>query len=307
MSKSLFRTLTVSSALAGFLSVPAFAADVAPPDDSLLFAALFGISAGIQDASGSKDDEDDNEVDVDAGSNFTLAGHGHVSIPLGDTFSAQLDGQSEFYDRANNNEDEAQGAHMLGGHLSFRDPGMGLIGIFGGAGMGYNDDGDDDGDGIGFLAGIEGQLYLDQFTLYAQVGWADINVDSEDEGFTDAWFARGVARYFFSEDFLLQAEVSYGENSHFVDGDDDSEIWNWGALGKMRLSESMPIYGTLEYRGGDYWTEDQEGDSVEEHAVLIGLDFVFGATTLWENDRRGATLDTPMLPARAAAWTEALD
>ena len=299
---ALYRNLLVSTALLGLTAAPALSADVAPPDDSLLFAALFGISAGVQDASGSEDLEF-NTTDL------TLAGHGHVSIPLGETFSGQLDLQSEFTDRADDDENFSQGAHMLGGHLSWRDPHSGLLGIFGGAGMGYNDNGEEDGDGIGWMAGIEGQLYLDNITLYAQAGWADIVVDGDDdEGFNDGWFLRGVGRYFFSEDFLVQAEVSYGESKDYIDGGDDKgEFWNWGALGKMRLSESMPIYGTLEYRGANSWSTDDGGEEIQEHAVLIGLDFLFQATSLWENDRRGATLDTPMLPARAAAWTEGFD
>jgi hypothetical protein len=294
----------MSTALMGFMAAPALSGDiVAPPDDSLLFSALFGISAGIQDAT-----RGDDDVDLDEGTDLTIAGYGMVSIPLGEAFSAQLDGQGELYDRASQNEDDPQGAYMLGGHLSLRDPGMGLIGIFVGAGMGQNDDAEDDGDGIGYIAGVEGQLYLDQFTFYAQGGWGDIIVDDNpEEGFNSGWFVRGVARYFFTDDFLLQAEVSYGEVGQYIDGDDDGEFWNWGAQAKMRLSESMPIYGTLEYRGGNYWTADQDGDEAEEHVGLIGLSFAFGVDNLFENDRRGATLDTPMLPARAAAWTETLD
>ena len=304
MFKSVNRNLLMSTALIGFMATPALSGDiVAPADDSLLFSALLGISAGVQDVSEGK-----GSPTPAAGTELTIAGHGHVSIPLGEAFSAQLDGQGELYDRAAQGEDAGQGAYMLGGHLSLRDPGMGLIGIFAGAGMGQNDDGSDDGQGIGYIAGVEGQFYLDQFTFYAQGGWADIVVDDHpDEGFVDGWFVRGVARYFFSEDFLLQAEVSYGETSEYVDGDSKGEIWNWGALAKMRLSESMPIYGTLEYRGGNYEETEDFAESVEEHAFLIGLDFAFGANNLWENDRRGATLDTPMLPARAAAWTEAVD
>ena len=306
MSGSTYRYLLMSTALVGFMASPALSADVAAPDNSLLYSALFGISVGIEDASEGKGTAD---LDGAEGIELTLAGHGHVSIPLGETFSAQLDAQGEFYDRsADDDEDPAQGAQMLGGHLSWRDPTSGLIGIFGGAGMGYNDDSEEDGDGIGFLAGVEGQLYLDNITLYAQGGWADIQVDADsDEGFLDGWFLRGVGRYFFNEDFLVQAEVSYGETSSYVDGDSKGEIWNWGALAKMRVSDSMPIYGTLEYRGANFEETEDNAESAEEHAVLIGLDFTFGTTSLWENDRRGATLDTPMLPARAAAWTETVD
>ncbi|MGE3366776.1 MAG: hypothetical protein AB7I34_25410 [Rhizobiaceae bacterium] len=301
MSKSLLRNLFVSSALAAFMATPALAADVEmPPDNSLLFSGLFGIAVGIQDASIAKGDPDLNE-----GTELTLSGHGHVSIPLGESFSAQLDAQGEFYDRSSN--DDAKGAYVLGGHLSWRDPDAGLFGIFGGAGSADDGEVDSDGDDISFMLGAEAQLYLDQFTFYVQGGWADFEMDEEEEGFTDAWFVRGVGRYFFSEDFLFQAEVAYGETPHYVDGDSKGEVWNWGALAKMRIAESSPVYGTLEYRGGYYEETEVDAEAVEEHAFLVGLSVAFGVTSLWENDRRGATLDTPMLPARAAAWTGSVD
>jgi hypothetical protein len=289
------------------MATPALSADVAP-DNSLLFSALLGFSVGVQDAS---EDKGSPSIEGGTGTELTLAGHGHVSIPLSESFSAQFDVQTEFYDRTTDEDDEAapQGAQMLGGHLSWRDPETGLIGIFAGVGMGEADEDDEDrNDHVGLLAGVEGQYYLDQFTFYAQAGCGDFKQDEDpDEGFLDGWFARGVARYFFSENFLLQAEVSYGETSEYVDGDSEGQIWNWGALAKMRISESYPIYGTLEYRGGNYEDAEDGVDSVEEHAFLVGLDFTFGAESLWENDRRGATLDTPMLPVRAAAWSQSVD
>ena len=71
-----------------------------------------------------------------------------------------------------------------------------------------------------------------------------------DEGFDDGLFVRGVTRYFISEDFLLQVEGAYGWVDEYTNGNQTGQIWNWGALGKIGLSDSMPIYGTLEYRGG---------------------------------------------------------
>lgn len=304
MSKSILYKLFMSAALAGLLASPAFGADPSAPDDDLLFVGLFGLAAGAQDAS-----ETDPDIDLSEGTRLTLSAEAYVNIPFNNAFSAQLDLQSEYYDRADNGEDNPQGAHMLGGHLSLRDPGLGLIGIFGGAGAGMNNDSGAGGQGIGYLVGLEAQLYLDSFTFYAQGGYGDFSVDDadpDDEGFTNGWFARGVARYFLTEDIMVQAEASYGETGSYVDGVDGGEIWNWGVEGKRRLSESMPIYGTLEYRGGAYGSDD-DTEAGEEHAVLAGLNFAIGASSLLDNDRRGATLDTPMLPARASAWTEAID
>lgn len=71
------------------------------------------------------------------------------------------------------------------------------------------------------------------------------------------------------------------------------------------MLKSLPIYGIIAYQGGEY-DATSEGDKAEDHRVMFGLRFVFGAESLRENDRRGATRST-MLPSRAAAWTEPLD
>lgn len=304
MTNKFTKHLALSTALLGMMVGGAWAADPEPMTDELLFAAIFGLSIGAHDINGTEGDPDITE-----GTELTFAGQGAVSIPFGDMFSAQLDVQTEFYDHAGD-EDNAQSASMIGGHLSLRDPGMGLIGLFAGAGLGTNEDSSGGGKGLGFLGGVEAQAYLGNFTLYGQVGYADFVVDDsspDDEGFTDGWFAAAEARYFIHEDFMIHANVAYGETESYTDGEDAGEIWNWGAGAKLRLSDSMPIYGTLDYRGGIYTDAENNTEEVTEHAVLVGLAFAFGAPSLMENDRRGATLSTPMLPARAAAYTEAVD
>lgn len=304
MTNSFTRQLALSTALLGMMAGSAWAADPEPVTDELLFAAIFGLSVGAQDANST-----DGDPSVTEGFDLTLAGQGAVNIPFGDMFSAQLDMQTEFYDRAGD-DDNAQSASMIGGHLSLRDPGMGLVGLFAGAGFGTNEDSSEGSGGLGYLAGVEAQGYLGNFTLYGQVGYADFVVDDDSpdgEGFVDGWFAGAEARYFIHEDFMLHANVAYGETKSYVDGDSTGKIWNWGAGAKLLLSASMPIYGTADYRGGIYTETEDNTEEVTEHAFLVGLAFAFGAPNLMENDRRGATLSTPMLPARAAAWTEAVD
>ena len=300
--------LALSTALIGILAGSASAADSDLITEDLLFAAVFGASVGGQDARATEDD-----LDMDEGTELTFAGQGLVSFPLGVAFSAQLDAQAEFYDRASGGQDNAQGASMVGAHLSLRDPSSGLFGFFAGAGLGDNNGSSGRGEDLGYLAGVEAQGYLGDFTFYGQAGYADFVVDnnpaegSDDEGFVDGWFAGAEARYFIHEDFMLHANVAFGWTSQYGDGDEDGEIWNWGAGGKLLLSDSMPIYGTADYRGGIYADVDFRFKEVTEHAFLAGLSFLFGAPSLLENDRRGATLSTPMLPARAAAWNEAVD
>lgn len=259
----------------------------------LLFAALGEFSAGFHWVDSTED------VDDDAA---TITGSGRFNVPLGSHFSMQFDADGEL--RFTDDEEDPQGVAMIGAHASFRNPSQGLIGIFGAAGQGLNEDPDDVD--MGVMIGGEAQFYWNQFTLYGQAGWADFEVDDSPEGFVDGWFVRGVGRWFVNPDALVEAEVSYGETDTYIDGNDAGEFWNWGVKGKMKLNPTKPVYGVLAYRGGSY-DATTEGDDGTEHVLLAGISILLGPQTLQDNDRRGATLDLPMLPGRAASWTEGLD
>ncbi len=289
-------------AILGF-AASAHAADIVAPEQGLIFSGILGAEAGVRDKNLDHHAGSDGESGDDSSSTtLQVNGEGFLSIPVLDMLSVQLDAQGEFYDDNSGSEPSTM-ASVLGGHVSWRDPQVGLIGAFAGLALAA-----DDGDGNtadGFIVGGEGQYYIDNLTLYAQAGYANIKTD-EGEGFRNGWFVRGAGRYYFSDDFLLQADVSYGEANNYIDNHDDGEFWNWGAEAKFRLLDDVPLYGTLAYQGG-YYDATTEHDTAETHAVLAGVSFLFGATTLKENDRYGATLDMPLLPSRAASLEEDLD
>jgi len=295
--------LSVSAITLVALAASAHAADVVAPEQGLIFSAVVGVDAGVRDKSlNHKSGSDGESGDDSSSTDWQINGEGFLSIPVLEMFSVQLDAQGEFYGDDSGSEPSTL-ASVIGGHVSLRDPNVGLIGAFGGVALAA-----DDGDGNtadGGILGGEAQYYLDNFTLYAQAGYAHIKTD-EGEGFRKGWFARGVGRYFFTDDFMLQAEVSYGEANKFVDDSDDGEFWNWGAEAKFKLWDDMPLYTTLTYQGG-FYDATTENDTIETHAVLAGISFQFGPSTLKENDRYGATLDMPMLPSRAASLEEDLD
>jgi hypothetical protein len=288
----------ISSALAWPFA--AHAADVVEPEQGLVAAGLIDAFIGYRGTSSTNFPHSDG---------LTYGGAARFSFPLLDVLSIQGDAQGEWYD-APDDDWEPTEAWTVGGHLSLRDPGLGLIGAF----VAYSR-----GDGInedqgpprkGLTVGGEFQFYLEDLTLYGQIGYADVVYDSgEPEGFVDGWFVRGVGRYFFGDDMRLQAEISYGETGDFVDGGTDSDnghITNWEIEFRTALGLDVPLYGFATYRGG-YYDATTEEDHGEEHVGLVGLSFLFGADSLKHNDRYGATLDLPLLPARAATWAEGLD
>ena len=113
----------------------------------------------------------------------------------------------------------------------------------------------------------------------------------------DGWFLRSVTSWFPTDDCLIEAEFTHGQTPHYIGGDADGVIWNWGLKGMMRLTQQYPIYLTAAYRGG-FYDSTSESDHGEEHAGIVGLTFLFGAPSLKANNRSYAGLSTPMLPAR---------
>jgi hypothetical protein len=293
------------------------AADITYPElaptptlQQLAFSSLFDAWAGVRRLT-STDDPDDS-------THLTAGGNAYVNVPLGQSFSAQLDFQGEYF---NDNGVQAPQGNIMGGlHLSWRDPTHYLLGAFAGVGKPFNHDPCDDDcgySGVGYIVGGEGQVYVGNFTFYGQAGYGDFKTDFNDgpEGFVNGWFLRAVGRYFVNDDFMISAEYSFGHTNCYIDGlcasggEDAGEFHNWGAKARFRLPHhtTMPVYGFLEYAGGTYLaTEDP--DRATEHSFRIGLSVLFGnAPTLIANDRYGATLETPMLPVRAANFGEALD
>jgi hypothetical protein len=292
------KKLLSAAAFTAMFSGHAVAADMPYMDQptGLIFAALADVELGVRAVS-STDDPDNN-------THFMGSAFGAVSIPLGTNLSIQIDQQIEGY--ADQSDDEAPVmAGVTGLHLSWRDPSLGLFGVFGGLTMGSTQETSME-DPLGFLVGGEGQMYFNDFTLYAQAGYGHHYVDTDPEGFRNGWFVRGIGRYFISDDVMIEADFAYGHTDTFIDGNDAGDIYNWGVKGKWRPMEDMPFYTTLAYRGG-YYDATTEDDHGKDHAFLVGFSIMVGPQTLKENDRAGATLSTPMLVGRAAAWTEPLD
>ncbi|MEM9471567.1 MAG: hypothetical protein AAGA00_06385 [Pseudomonadota bacterium] len=251
---------------------------------------------------GSTDNLDDGENLEDY---FAGGRSGRLSLPLGENLSIQMDIDNETNsDFLVNGSDDVNFQYSFQGlvHLSWRDPNSGLIGAFGGMGLGASADsadGTDDRFPLRVIGG-EAQLYADDFTFYVQGGWLDSVPDgTEDDGFRDAFFGRGVVRWFLHENSRLQGEVSYAEGKVDGDNDDNEYLIEWGARFDTRLG-SLPILGDtnafIGYRGGYFENEsdnDGDGEYFTDHTFMIGLRASFGGATLKQFDRVGATLDAP--------------
>lgn len=238
---------------------------------------------------------------------FWSATSGKLSLPLGENLSIQSDVDVEYNDQAFDSGTNAAGlryAFQGATHLSWRNPEQGLFGAFGGAGgthyaysfndLAYN---------YRFMGG-EAQFYMDNITFYAQGGYVDVAGTGPAFGqrLDDGIFARGVMRWFLEPDTRLQFEGTYAALDRNGGGGQgpgprDLDVLSWAARYDTRFA--LPIVGDsavfLGYRGTlrENCFQFGGGSDLTDHTIMVGLNYQFGATSMLDNDRRGATLDTP--------------
>ena len=156
----------------------------------------------------------------DTANGWALGGAGRATWWWAPNYSIQLDAQGEgtsykFNFGGGDFQRVSSHSYLIGGHANWRDPGRGLIGIFGGA-----------GDATNFfnfssvrhgLIGAEGQVYWGPVTLYGQGGYQSTlgAISSGNFDSFQAWFVRGTARVYVNPNFRLEGTVLY------ADGDAD--------------------------------------------------------------------------------------
>lgn len=138
-------------------------------------------------------------------------------------------------------------------------------------------------------AGIEGQLFLENFTLYGQAGVSHIT----DAGYPDfnfgGYFATLEARYFLTPDFRIEGHVGVGTFDIYPDV--NTSTLNIGASAEYRLPDSpFSLFASYDFNSA---TEDFGSGSytVGEHRFMIGAKFNFGSETLLDRDRNGVSLN----------------
>ena len=273
-------------AMATFSSAVANAADVAPPEALSHFSGQIDASLGYWFMDGEKDNTDPDETSA-----WTFGADGKFRIDLFDGVAAQADFSFEETD-ANEGDDYYQGSLLAGGHLSWSNPDSGLLGIFAATGSGESDEVDSDF----WLLGGEGQLYLDNITLYVQAGYFDAEehdpeFEEDDDAFQNAWFGRIVGRYFFSPETRLQGEFSYA-NGEQDDDNQDMDVYSWGARFDQQIVEHLAIFAA--YNGG-YFDNGSGNDtgSYYDHVIRGGISITLGRSDLISTDRTGPNLDMP--------------
>lgn len=307
-----FNAIILSSACAlGFASSVSYGADPAVDyagerleamERALMLTGIvevYGDYSFVEGASGNANNNFNGSNDLD--SYPEVGGSVRLSVPFADRFSGQidLDGEVRVFDEDDADNDHYYGSYAGTLHVSYRNPSSYLLGVFGGAGrLDYVQEHLADF----WYGGLEAQYYFDQATLYGQAGYLTSD-DVHNDGLHNAWFMRGVGRYFWSDYSMAQAEIAY------VDGEQDTDDQDmYGVSWGLRVEHQfMPVPVSLfaAYEGNYFENEDSGDDGdFTEHSFLIGAKYAFGATGLKANDRYGATLDTPGFGRWVAAGNE---
>ncbi|MGI9416141.1 MAG: hypothetical protein ACR2PM_20895 [Hyphomicrobiales bacterium] len=169
--------------------------------------------------------------------------NGSFSLPLGHSFGAQADGWIGVGD------ERTFGG--VGGHLFWRDPSIGLLGVTGSYGfVDYDNNPDEE---LGRIGG-EGELYLDQLTFAAAAGYQFGDSDVDEGGYVS-----GEVRWYLSPDFLLYGGAEY-----------DPEREGIGRAGV----EFQP--GLAGFPGLSLFADGMAGDN-DFAQVLFGVRYYFGS------------------------------
>lgn len=190
--KSAIATFSTSTALALLLTAQVFAADPMIEIPQTLKPAVSGIN-GKLDLGYIYLDPDLNVGDFNGG--YAI---GSLSVPLGQRFGFQIDGGYGYL--SGSPSDPQIGG--VGGHLFWRDPDVALLGIYGHYAALDTDSAAGTVDTWRY--GVEGELYLDRFSIEAFAG-----ADTLDgNGGSDTTFnGEALAAFYATENFRIDAGI----------------------------------------------------------------------------------------------------
>lgn len=184
--------LTTTALIGGLgLSTASFAADLyieGEPAMPSVLPAVSGVNGKISVEGGLFDEEGFGALS------------GSISLPLGQSFGVQIDGTVGTFD------EEFFGS--AGGHLFWRDPAYGLLGLYG------SFTALDGIDGEVSRIGVEGEYYWNQLTLKGVVGAEFIDVDAPANYDETNLFAFSDLSYYATDDLELSVGHRYTGEKH---------------------------------------------------------------------------------------------
>ena len=228
-------------------------------------------------------------IDGDTSDATAYGGAGRLNIPFEQMWNVQFDGNVSVYS-GDGSTIAISGSTV---HAYWRDSSSYAFGGF--AALEHYDL--DSISFYGWHVGVEGQHYMGNTTLYGQA-WGGELVDSG-SSITELGL-RGVVRYYGHENFRIDGEFSYVNLSGAGGGADSF------ALGTMAMYQfagtGISVYGRYDYK----YVDTDGSSSADIHLLTVGLRGTFASggmghepMTLIEDDRSGATMESPHIPVNA--------
>ena len=223
----------------------------------------------------------------------SISGGGRVNLPYSETLNIQLDlnattslDDSYLSGEATELTDDTS-AIVFGGHINYRDQ-QGLLGVFLGTGRAHNV--------IGapvFMAGLEGQYYLTEWTFSGQLGYLD---SGRALLLQEAGFIKAGAAYYPMTQVKLEASVAYVDGQNNIDTIPvDVQQWAWSVGAHYWFGKSIPVSGFVEYKGrSEELSLAGAGNAdADANALSVGVVFHFGGAGFKDADRNGASVALP--------------
>ncbi|WP_146215568.1 hypothetical protein [Hoeflea marina] len=217
---------------------------------------------------------------VDGDSDDSMLAYGG-SARANCTFHQNWNVQGDLFGDRVEDGDDSVSMYGAAGHLFWRDPSSFAVGIFATVSRASQLGTDFDQ----YTFGPEFQAYLGNVTLYGQAEYGQLTIGDLPLDF-DVWSVRGVVRYFAKENLRFDAELAYRDREGTLFPFPNTFT---AALQANYRFDDTPytIFGRYQYDQAE--TEFYE---IDTHKLSAGLRVSFGAKTLLEEDRYGATMDT---------------
>ena len=297
-----FALSTFASAAAAAPPMPPAYAAPMPAYATPLFDAYFNVAAGYGwnsfDVTGAPISIDNNGLAVRGRATFEAA--------VTDRLGAQVDGvlgyDANALSSGGTSIDDPTTTATLASHFFWRDPNVGLIGAIGQythqttrldeSVFGLDIDGDN------YFAGLEGQYFLNNVTLYAQAAYHSKTLGIEGEAIDgDGFTLAGQARYFVMPDWSVTAKGSYDTVDYDVPVSSATlkeSNWSVGLRSDYRFAATpVSIFGELTYGENTFKVTGIGSASITEKdtRAMVGIQYNLGTRTLQERDRAGGSLD----------------
>ena len=291
----------VSALALGIGASSAIAADLDERIEEAHSERVTALTMGIHwfnaDISRDRSNASGSETELEFHHNF-LGGVARLDIPMHEVFSLQLDAQGAVNIDGDDTSEVYDQGSLVGVHLNYREPDSFLFGGFAGIGT-VNMAASSSGQSAFWLAGIEGQYHLNDWSFYVQGGAGD--VEPQDSSNSD-WagengFARGVVRYYFNDGLgKLQGDALYLHGA----GSQGFTTWVYGVEAEHHIADYSNGFITAlaryEYQQVEEDSNADPIDSLDASTIMAGIRINLGYPDPRTRDRMGPGVDFADMP-----------